>query len=111
MILFPFKINKSFLKYPNHPITIPRENNSRLIEEVYGGNGNKTIPVRITPPRGRNLTGEIYYGISGYGPYYQIKILGDYPGYYFGNLQTGDIVLITIKSIDKKIDVKIYPAA
>mgnify|MGYP001159379590 CR=1 FL=1 len=108
MISFFFKVNKSFLEYTNHPITIPRENNSQLIKEVYGGNGRRTIPVHITPPEGRNLAGEIYYGVSGYGGYYQIKALGDYPGYYLGDLQIGNVVFITINMAGNKTVVKIH---
>ena len=110
MISFFFNINRSFLEYPNHPITIPRENNSVLIKEVYGGQGNKTIPARITAPQGRTLDGEIYFGVSGYGPYYQIKTLGDYPGYYFGDLQVGDIAFVIIKEVNDKTVVKICPS-
>ncbi len=111
MISFPFKVGKAFLEASNHPITIPQRNNTRLIEEVYQGKGNRSIPVRITPVQGRNLNGEIYYGVSSYGPYYQIKILGNYPGYYLGDLKIGDFVFITVKRVDNIIEVKIHSSA
>lgn len=111
MISFFFTVNKAFLEYPNQPITIPKEHHSCMIEEIYGGKGNRTIPVRIIPTKGRNLYGEIYYGRAGYGPYYQIKILGNYPGYYFSDLSIGELVLVTLKRIGNKIDVKIHSTA
>lgn len=109
MIEFFFKTNKSFIKYSNHPITIPRQYNSALVETVYGDSGKKTIPIKIIPPKGRDLDGEIYYGESGWGPYYQIKTIGNYPGYYLGNLKVGDDVLVTIKRSDSRIDARITP--
>jgi len=107
MVTFFFKVGKAFLKYTNHPITIPRTNNARLVEQIYEGSGKKTIRANIIPPEGRILSGEIYYGVSGYGPYYQIKVLGDYPSDYFGDLNIGDMVGITIERSGKKVDVKI----
>jgi hypothetical protein len=105
MIKFFFKIEKAFLKYSNHPITIPRVHYTRLVDEIYEGTGKKTIQVRITPPSGRILNGEIYYGIAGYGPFYQIKVLGSYPSDYFGNIKIGNILQVTIKIIRDKIHV------
>ena len=107
MNTFFFKVNKSFLENTNHPITIPRENNTTLLENIYKGRGEKTIPVRIIPPNGRKLSGEIYYGVSGYGPYYQIKVLGSYPSDYFGNLKIGEIIGVNIERNIENIEVKI----
>jgi hypothetical protein len=80
-----------------------------LIKDIYGGSKNKTIKVKIIPPtpKGRILDGEIYYGVSGYGPYYQIKVLGDYPSDYFGHLKIGELLGVTIKKTDKNITVRI----
>jgi hypothetical protein len=108
MILFSFKVGKSFLKYTNHPITIPREHNSRLIKDIYGDSGKRTIPVIITPPGGRILNGQIYYGIAGYGPFYQIKVLGAYPSDYFGNFKIGEFMAVSIERSGKKINVTIF---
>ena len=107
MILFLFEVKKAFLKYTSHPITIPRENYIQLIEDIYEGSGERTIPVSIIPPNGRILDGSIYYGISGYGPYYQIKVKGEYPSDYFGNLRIGETIGVNIQRSRKKINVKL----
>jgi hypothetical protein len=107
MISFFFTINKSFLEYPNHPITIPCANYPDLISSIYQGKGRRTIPILIDPPTKRILDGEIYFGISSYGEYYQIKVLGKYPSVYFGNLKIGDTVLVVIKRMGEKINVAI----
>ena len=107
MITFLFTVNKSFLERTNHPITIPRAYNSELVSAIYGGSGARTIPVTITPPKGRILNGEIYYGKASYGPYYQIKVLGEYPSYYFGNLKIGESILVSIAKSGQQINVKI----
>lgn len=111
MVSFFFTVNKSFLEYPNHPITIPCANYSDLISSIYEGKGRKTIPILIDPPTQRILDGEIYYGVSSYGEYYQIKVLGKYPGVYFGNLKIGDTVLVVIKRMGEKINVRIVSPA
>ena len=107
MVLFPFTINKSFLESCNHPITIPKRYQAFLISYIYQGNGCRTIPIRIDPPAKRILEGEIYYGISSFGEYYQIKVLGEYPSVYFGDLKVGDIVYVVIARSGEKINVKI----
>ena len=112
MILFPFTINDSFLEYSNHPITIPQKYHAPLISSIYQGNGCRTIPVHIEPPAKRILDGEIYYGRKPGGEeYYQIKVLGAYPGYYFGDLKIGDIVYVGITISGAKINVKIFLSA
>src|SRR4030042_525134 len=103
MITFSLTVVPSFLNYPNHPITIRRAYYERLTEEIYDGHGEKTIKVRITPPSGRILDGEIYYGKAGYGPFYQIKALGRYPNDYFGNRKINDILKVTIKKIGDNV--------
>lgn len=105
MITFFFKIGKAFLKYSNHPITIPRVLYTRLVEQIYESTGKKTIQVRIIPSSGRILDGEIYYGIAGYGPFYQIKVLGGYPSDYFGDIRIGNIIQVIIKKVGDKIHV------
>lgn len=107
MITFFFKVGKSFLKYSNHPITIPREHYKCLEREIYSGSGKRTIFVRISPPKGRLLDGEIYYGVASYGPYYQIKVLGAYPSDYFGDLQIGEILGVTIQDSEGEVKIKI----
>jgi hypothetical protein len=103
MISFFFKIGKAFLKYSNHPITIPRVHYTRLVDQIYESTGKKTTKVRIIPPNRKILNGKIYYGIAGYGPFYQIKVLGSYPSDHFGNVKIGSILQVTIKKIGDKI--------
>ena len=107
MIKFFFQVGKSFLKYTNHPITIPRAYNSKLVSAIYGGTGARTIPVTVTPPKGRILNGEIYYGKASYGPYYQIKVLGQYPSDYFGDLKIGESVMVSIVKSGRHANVRI----
>ena len=108
MIKFFFQVGKSFLKYTNHPITIPRAYNSKLVSAIYGGTGARTIPVTVTPPKGRILNGEIYYGKASYGPYYQIKVLGEYPSDYFGDLKIGELIMVSIDKTGKQTNVRIF---
>jgi len=107
MIMFPFRVGKAFLEYPNHPITIPRKYYLKLINEIYAGQGKKEAPVRIIPPKGRNLSGKIHYGVSSYGPYYQIKIIGAYPGWYLDDLQIGDVILVGLAKAGDKVNVRL----
>lgn len=112
MILFRFTINDSFLEHSNHPITIPQAYHASLITSIYQGNGCRTISVRIEPPSKRILDGEIYYRRKPGGEeYYQIKVLGTYYGYYFGDLKIGDIVHVGITRSGAKINVKILLSA
>lgn len=108
MITFIFTVGKSFLERTNHPITIPRAHNSKLVDDIYGGAGRKTIPVLVIPPKERVLNGEIYYGTNNFGPYYQIKVLGDYPSDYFGDLKTGEPVWVSIAKSGEQVNVKIF---
>ncbi len=107
MIMFPFRVGKAFLESTNHPITIPRKYNPELLSEIYMGPGEKALPVSIIPPKGRTLNGEIYFGVSSYGPYYQIKIMGAYPGWYLDNLSIGDVILVAIAKAGDKVNVNL----
>ena len=71
MIVFRFKINDSFLNYSTHPITVPKSQvdyNKLVRENLDRGDLN------IIFPKGEILKGHVYYGVSGYGEYYQIRI-------------------------------------
>jgi len=100
-------VGKTFLERPNHPITIPKEHNSKLIREIYCGDGQRELSAYIIPPKGRTLNGKIYYGVAGYGPYYQIKIIGAYPGWYLDDLRIGDVLLVAIAKEGEKVNVKL----
>ncbi len=80
MISFHFTISHSFLKYTTHPITIPKTQvQYREMEQEGLERGDLTIIF----PKGERLRGHMYYGVSGYGPYYQIRChpRQDFPKY------------------------------
>lgn len=91
MIHFRFTINTSFLKYSTHPITVPKQQvkYSQLVKERLD-KGDLTIIF----PKGQRVCGHMYYGKSGYGPYYQIRT---YSGESIPKgLSKGDSVLVII---------------
>src|SRR3954471_8519708 len=69
MVEFTFTVNKSFLSYSSHPITIPRTQVDYSILE----NENLLGRVTIVSPSGRIVRGHIYSGTAGFGPYHQIR--------------------------------------
>jgi hypothetical protein len=106
MISFIFRVNKSFLEYSAHPITVPNSKTKLLIKEIYGGMGERNQEIKILPPGSRRiLDGHIYYGVTNDHPYYQIKVLGSYPSDYFGHLKIGKSLLVKIEKQDNIIQV------
>jgi hypothetical protein len=91
-VTFNFKINKSFLKYSSHPITVPREFYPFL--EIQGI--TKKQEAKIILPNGSIAAAYIHYSIAGYGEYYQIRIRNFYSGIGIADLKIGDIVKIEI---------------
>ena len=74
MTFFQFWINKSFLEYPSHPITIPKSQiDYDKLREFHLDSGNYTILF----PRGEKVNGFMYHGIAGYGQYYQLRFNRD----------------------------------
>ncbi|HTZ17012.1 MAG TPA: hypothetical protein VMB78_01100 [Dissulfurispiraceae bacterium] len=73
-VAFNFKINKSFLKYGNHPITVPREFYPFLA--IHGI--TKKQEARIILPNGSIASAYIHNSTAGYGEYYQIRIRNFY---------------------------------
>lgn len=69
-IEFCFLINKSFLNAPSHPITIPKRYHPQLARYVRP-NRHK---IAFCTSNGKAFGAYIYYGIAGWGPYYQIRI-------------------------------------
>lgn len=80
MIYFKFTINASFLQYSTHPITVPKSQvkYSQVVEE-----GIDRGDLTIIFPRGERVSGHMYYGKAGYGPYYQVRMYTgqSLPGY------------------------------
>ena len=72
MISFLFTVNRSFLEYPTHPVTVPRSrvDYAQLRREGLGPS------LTIVAPTGQTVTGRLYSGIAGYGHYYQIQADG-----------------------------------
>jgi len=70
MIIFRFFINNSFLKYSSHPITVPKS--QVIYKNLVEDNLDKGDFILILP-KGEILKSHIYYGISSYGEYYQIR--------------------------------------
>lgn len=66
MLSFEFTINRSFLDYSAHPITVPRTqgSNSHLESEFRSG---ESIDIRL--PDGGSADGILYGGCSSWGPY------------------------------------------
>ena len=101
MILFPFTINRSFLRYPSHPITIPRryvdygelEHMLRSSREVY-----------VSPPLGSPVQAVVRHGQSGWGEYYQLQLrtpLDDH------GLEQDEMVVVKMFIADGRLEVAI----
>lgn len=71
MIRFRFTVNKSFLDWPSHPITVPK---SKVDYARLEAEGLDRGDLRIQTPDGSTLGGLMYSGKAGYGFYYQIRI-------------------------------------
>lgn len=71
MIHFRFTINKSFLDWPSHPITVPK---SKVNYATLEAEGLDRGDLRVQSPDGSTLGGLMYSGKAGYGFYYQIRI-------------------------------------
>ncbi len=91
MIYFEFIISDSFLKYSTHPITIPKTQvDYKEVEKGGFAQGDLTIIF----PKGEKIRGHVYFGIAGYGPYYQIR---SYPNQNLPKyLAQGDKVIILL---------------
>lgn len=72
---FRFRINKSFLGYSSHPITVPRGdvNYERLRDEnLHQGD------FAVVFPQGERATARMYPGNSSWGPYHQLRFRGEH---------------------------------
>jgi len=102
-ITFDFKINKSFLGYPNHPLTIPKEFYSFL--DIHGIKINQDATVVF--PDGSTATGYIHYSKAGWGEYYQIRIRTPYSGVGISRFKVGDIIKVEIFKVDENIRIEL----
>lgn len=88
-VTFRFKINKSFLKYSAHPLTIPKEYYSFLdMHKISAGQD-----MSVVFPDGSSATSYIYHGSTPeWGAYRQIKIRNPYSGQGLAALKEGDMI-------------------
>ena len=72
MLQFRFKVNQSFLTWPSHPITVPKSQiDFAQLEEEGLDRGD----LKVVCPDGTSLSGKMYSGTAGFGPYYQIRMV------------------------------------
>ena len=69
---FNFVINRSFLSAHAHPITVLKRYNPQLGRYIRFHRHE----IALFASNGKTLNAYIYYGVAGWGPYYQIRIPG-----------------------------------
>lgn len=101
---FPFRLNKSFVNYNHHPITIPKAYYEQL--ESLGFESDNVL---IICPYG-SARGFLYSSEAGYGHYYQIVARGgSYPEDPLSNFKVDQTVLVEIERINNVVQVKLSP--
>lgn len=100
-IKFLFKINKSFVNLSTHPITIPTEYNSVLKEHISCDH----YEIKLWISNYIEISGYIYYGISSWGPYYQIKIPKQEYSSISKNYRLGQSIEVELKISKPSINV------
>jgi hypothetical protein len=74
MQTFRFILNRSFLAYPWHPITVPRTQVSyRALQNELG----HVREGRLRFPDGSSVAVRLNRGFAGWGEYYQLKSQGE----------------------------------
>lgn len=101
MIEFNFTVNRSFIDYNNHPITIPKYLYADL--QVQGLENGVAL---IVGPEGSTFTGSIYSGIAGFGEYYQIRFHStNHPS--IASLVEGDKLLVQMMKENENLVVRL----
>ncbi len=103
-ITFNFKVNKSFLEYSSHPVTIPTEYNSTLDEYQI----DKNFSIKLIFNNYYSINGYIYYSKTGdkYDyPYYQIKIPRKIDTSIINGFKLDELIKIEIKFNDNSISI------
>ena len=99
-IQFTFKINKSFVNYNHHPVTIPR-----AFYDQIEASGFESDNVLITSAYG-SVRGSIYSSEAGYGRYFQLVMRGgasqEDP---FSNFKIGQTVIVEIGAVNNIVQV------
>lgn len=103
-INFKFTINKSFLSYSNHPITIPKEFYPFL--DIHAIIKNKEATIVF--PDGSTAEGFIYYLNEGWGgEYHQIRMRNPYSGVGISNYKVGDVIRVEIFKIGENTHIEL----
>ena len=105
--MFPFRINMSFLKYGNHPITIPKEFYSFL--NLHRIKPNQDMSISF--PDGSTALGYIYRGNAGFGEYYQIKLRHPFTGGIgVSQFRQGDRIKVELLKTQNRTRITIFEA-
>jgi hypothetical protein len=104
MIGFEFKVNKTFLDEPQHPITIVKHVVPGLKREKFlpqsSLKGNR-IPIKVSGIGPATYSGWIYFGATKkYGQYYQIRFKTTSPTARMGDLRIGDKIWVIFDKRD-----------
>jgi hypothetical protein len=102
-ITFNFKINKSFLNYPQHPLTIPKEFYPFL--DMHGIIKKQEATVAF--PDNSTAEGYIQYSNAGWGEYHQIKIRSPYSGAGISGLKIGDVMKVEIYKVAENTHIEL----
>ena len=105
MLSFQFRVNRSFLEYPTHPVTIPRSQvDYGMVESMLAGGPRVDLQVADDPA----TPAQIYGASAGFGPYYQIRaesaLALDQPGF-----ELGDKLLVTLDRSERSVHVRLAP--
>jgi hypothetical protein len=104
MVTFPFRIGNAFLNYKWHPITIPTAYYGRLEEE-----GLVAEDVSIASPFG-STSGSVEHGTAGYGPYYQIKMVGGQTRDPMVQFNFGQCITVELERVGKTVRITLGTA-
>jgi hypothetical protein len=101
MVTFYFTVNRSFLNHPGRFITIPK---TQVDYAQLERAGLFADDVTVICPNGSRMSGSIYHGRAGYGPYYQLRIHGG-DGDPLGKLPFGQKLLVEIRKNNADVEV------
>lgn len=92
MLIFTFTSNRSFVVHGSHPITIPR---SQVPYDELRAAKLDHDAITLVLPMGERLAARLYSGVSGYGPYFQLRTVAASPALP-GYLKIGKRVLVLL---------------
>ena len=102
-ITFNFTINKSFLNYPPHPLTIPKEFYPYL--DIHGI--LKRQEATVVFPDGSTAEGYIHRSKAGWGEYHQIKIRSPYSGAGISGLKIDAVIKVDIFKVGENTHIEL----